>query len=47
METTITLNLPEDTARVLLTLISESMDTDSIEWDNHMKLIFKQLREKI
>lgn len=44
---TITIKLPIDTAKELLSLIKESCNTDNEEWDEHMKLVKNKLEEKL
>lgn len=44
---TITITIPTDAAFDLLCLVTESSNTENEEWDKHMKLIEKKLREKL
>lgn len=43
----ITIKIPFDVAENLLALVTESCNTGNEEWDKHMKLIAKKLREKL
>lgn len=43
----ITITIPRDTAYELFQLVGESKDTGNEEWDEHMKLVEKKLREKL
>lgn len=47
MEKKIKIEIPTDTAQELLCLIRHNDETGNSEWDNHMKLVKKQLEKQL